>query len=366
MNFREIFERTAPEVEAALEYSQNAEFNDALDAGDIGEFSVMLQAPASAPRFIDKMSQAIFYGDRPTYTSLYNEWLAAQRRNTLRLEQYPENEAHFEELQSLVRRRAMVLPFVGAGFSVDAGCPTWSDYVISQAVKGGLAAEVIKARLANGEHEIVMDEVIKAQTLQMFTRDFTSAFDNSKVEPSRSPGAELIGLFDGAVVTTNFDRVLEDCYKDKGHAFREKVVANDDADRFIKAALHGEKYLLKLHGNIDDPRHRVLTRNEYDRGYAEGKSIPKALTRIFTNFSVLFLGCSLLSDRYLTVLKTVFDSEQSLMPNHFAIVCAPDDEEVRAERDRELAAHGIQPIWFADGDWGAPGEILQLLKKGDR
>ncbi len=50
------------------------------------------------------------------------------------------------------------------------------------------------------------------------------------------------------------------------------------------------------------------------------------------------------------------------MPNHFAIVCAPDDEEERAKRDRWLAAHGIQPIWFADGDWSAPSEILQLLK----
>lgn len=362
MNLREIFERTAPEVEAALEYAQNAEFNDALDAGDIGEFSVMLQAPEAEPRVIDKMSQALFYGDRPTYKLLYDEWVAAQRRNTLRLDQYPENEAHFEELQSLVRRRAMVLPFVGAGFSVDAGCPTWSGYVVSQAVKGGLDSEGIKTRLANGEHEIVMDEVIQAQTLALFTRDFKLAFENPSVEPSHSPGSELIGLFDGAVVTTNFDRVLEDCYKDKGHAFREKVVANDDADRFIKAALHGEKYLLKLHGNIDDQRHRVLTRNEYDRSYAEGKSIPRTLTRIFTNFSVLFLGCSLLSDRYLTVLKTVFDSEQSLMPNHFAIVCAPDDEEERAARDRALAAHGIQPIWFADGDWSAPSEILQLLK----
>lgn len=362
MNLREIFERTAPEVEAALEYAQNAEFNDALDAGDIGEFSVMLQAPAAEPRVIDKMSQALFYGDRPTYKLLHEEWVATQRRAVLRLDQYPENEVHFEELKSLVHRRAMVLPFVGAGFSVDAGCPTWSDYVVSQAVKGKLDASSIKRRLEHGEHEIVMNEVIQAQTLPMFTRDFKTVFENGSVEPTRSPGAELLGLFDSAAVTTNFDRVLEDCHREKGHAFREKVVANDDADRFIKAALHGEKYLLKLHGNIDDSRHRVLTKEEYDRSYAEGQSIPKALTRIFTNFSLLFLGCSLLSDRYLTVLKTVFDSQHSLMPNHFAIVCAPDDEEERSQRDKWLAAHGIQPIWFSDGDWNAPSEILRLLK----
>ncbi len=63
-----------------------------------------------------------------------------------------------------------------------------------------------------------------------------------------------------------------------------------------------------------------------------------------------------------TVRGNKSQSEHSLMPNHFAIVCAPDDEEERAKRDRWLAAHGIQPIWFADGDWSAPSEILQLLK----
>jgi hypothetical protein len=41
---------------------------------------------------------------------------------------------------------------------------------------------------------------------------------------------------------------------------------------------------------------------------------------------------------------------------------APDDDDVLLERDRFLAAHGITPIWFENGQWDRPTEILQLLK----
>ena len=358
----ETFSGSAEAKDDNKEFDQNERFNDMLDDGELGEYGLTFIRPDGTEVPIPAISRALFYADRPTYAELLNEHSASERRETLRLDEYPDNEAVFERLQLLVRRKAMVLPFVGAGFSVAARCPSWGDYVVQQAIKGGMDEAVTKLRLQAGEHELVMDEVITAQTLDVFTREFRSAFENPRIDSSLSPSIELLDLFSGSVVTTNFDRVLENCHQAAGRPFTEKVVGNEDSHRFIKAAFQGEKYLLKLHGNIDDQRNRVLTRREYDQSYAERQPVPRTLSRVFASFSIIFLGCSLIADRYLNNLKEVFEQNGESMPDHFAILTAPDDEQELRKRDQFLAAHRISPIWYAEGDWDAPGEILQLLK----
>jgi hypothetical protein len=84
--------------------------------------------------------------------------------------------------------------------------------------------------------------------------------------------------------------------------------------------------------------------------------------RVFASFSILFLGCSLIADRYLNCLKEVFGKNKDSLPDHFAILTAPENEQELRERDRFLASHGISPIWYSEGDWAAPAEILQRLK----
>lgn len=344
------------------DFDQNERFNEMLDDGDLGEYELILKKPDGTESPIPSISRALFYADRPTYAALLNEQSNLERNRTLRLDRFPTNEAVFDRLQTLVRRRAMVLPFVGAGFSVDAGCPSWGKYVVQQAIKGGMDEADTQRRLQAGEHELVMDEVIAAQTLDVFTREFRSAFENQKIDSSKSPSIELLDLFSGSVITTNFDRVLENCHQDAGAPFAEKVVGNEDSYRFIKAAFQGEKYLLKLHGNIDGQRDRVLTRQEYDQSYADGRPVPRTLMRVFASFSILFLGCSLIADRYLNCLKEVFGKNKDSLPDHFAILTAPENEQELRERDRFLASHGISPIWYSEGDWAAPAEILQRLK----
>lgn len=51
------------------------------------------------------------------------------------------------------------------------------------------------------------------------------------------------------------------------------------------------------------------------------------------------------------------------MPDHFAILNAPENAGELRARDQFLASHGISPIWYVEGDWDAPKEILQLLKQ---
>jgi hypothetical protein len=329
-------------------------------------YEVFLRNPDSTEISIE-VAKALFHSDRAIYTELKAEYEAEKRRSILRLENYPDNYGKYEALLGTLKNKAMVLPFVGAGLSVAAGCPTWSAYIIQQAVGAGFDENVIDARLAAGEQERVMDEVIARRTVDVFRRDFAFSFDGRRLRPDLSPARCFTGLFDGPAITTNFDRVLENCLSNCGRPFAEKVTGAEDSARFIRGAYSGERYLLKLHGNIDEPAHRVLTKQEYDRAYGENvldysKRLPKMMRQIFSSFSVIFLGCSLIADRYLNILQAMFAEQGDYMPRHFAILEAPGDEDELRQRDIFLAGCGVSPIWYSQGDYEAVTEILDLLK----
>ena len=367
-SIEQAVEFAASDIADHHEYTNNKEFNLRLDDSELSEYYVYLAKPDGSTQQLEPTSKSLFFSDRATYRTLLAEYRETLRAEILRYSDFPENEAVYERLKNTIRSGATVIPFVGAGFSVASGCPSWSDYIVSQAVRARMDAGVVKERLSVGEHELVMDKVIAAQTIEVFARDFRSSFDGHRIVAAVSPSSEFIGLLDGPMITINFDRVLEDCHTDKTKPFREKVVGTENTGRFIKAIYAGEKYLLKLHGNIDEQNNRVLTKAEYESRYGSPEinfalPIPKTLKKVFSSFSVLFCGCSLIADRYLQVLKHEYDFDKNFIPNHFAILVAPDDPDERVIRDRFLACHGISPIWFAEGDWSAPENILQLLKK---
>lgn len=367
MKLKDIISNYANHAEESLEYQRHDDFNQRLDDGELDGFDLLLKLPSGDEHPIAPMSATIFANDLPKYRSLVREDLEYKRAVALSLDDFPRNEQAYDRFLQLMRRNATVIPFVGAGFSVAAGCPSWSAYILSQAVRARMDEDEVSSRLENGEHESVMDEVIEELSVNVFQRDFADEFEGGRIDPLLSPSAVLMELLDSCFITTNFDRVLENSNPDK--LFAEKVVGNDTTGRFVKAVYRSEKYLLKLHGNIDDQRDRVLTREEYNQSYGEREGdidyslpIPRTLKRVFSNCTVVFVGCSLIADRYMRVLKESHDESPEFFPDHFAILVAPNDEDELTRRDRFLADHGITPIWFSAGDWEKPAEILELLR----
>ena len=366
MELQQLLSHYSEYANECLEYRNNEEFNQRLDAGDIEGYEIYLRNPDGDDLNIGPLSATLFVSDLPAYRQLVNSDLETRRKDILNVDEFTNNENAYDQLLSLIRNKATVIPFVGAGFSVAAGCPSWSEYIVSQAVNARMVEEDVRQRLKAGEHEQLMNEVIDKLSLNIFQRDFRAQFEGSKISPSLSPSSELIGLFDECYITTNFDRVLEQCH-DEFLPFAEKPVGQENNGRYLKAVYRSEKYLLKLHGNIDDQTNRILTLDEYNAGYGEGGidynlPIPRTLNKIFNNYTVLFVGCSLIADRYLEILKASFEASPEFLPDHFAILVAPDDEDELIERDKYLASHGITPIWFREGDWDRPGDILKLLK----
>ncbi len=370
------------EYEATLEelngIGRSKPFDDCIDDPDNSDIQVICRRPNPATKgeddaFLDvpiaKPSRAFYFGDRNLYEQEAKRHGTDEKRRILNSDQFPGNERVFDELKRACNR-GFVIPFVGAGMSSGAGLPGWRKYLLDKGEAGGLDREALKGRLDNGEYEEVMNDVVEALTIAVFERDFERDFTlPEEGEEIAGAVALLPELFDCTVVTTNFDRLLERVYSDAGKGFTEKCTGRGTTDAFFRAIPAGERHLLKLHGNIDNPAERILSRDEYDEAYGQDWNIdknyplPRVLDRLFSSYSLLFLGCSLAADRTIqTFLSVVGTRKAETLPRHYAVIPSPDEEDQRREIDQRLADANISPIWFPDSAFEHVEQILGLIK----
>lgn len=134
---------------------------------------------------------------------------------------------------------------------------------------------------------------------------------------------------------------------------------------FFPRLVRGDRCLLKLHGDADNPATHILTQGQYADGYGEPfdfhKPLPKALRQIFVSQSLLFLGCSLNQDWTLELFEQAKAADEYAIPNHYAILPAPVDAQAKQQKETRLLSLNIQPLWYPDGQHEFVGRYLQLI-----
>jgi hypothetical protein len=176
--------------------------------------------------------------------------------------------------------------------------------------------------------------------------------------------------FQNGCITTNLDNVLERVYM---------ATANPLGDPVSGAALKqqlgflnpDENKLFKLHGTAENPDGRVLTRREYDQTYANDITLSRVLDLIIGNRHLLFLGCSLGTDRTIQELTRLFSEAAEAKvnyPQHFAFLPVYENTD-RETRRLELAQANITPIWYpmdenADHDFYLENLLVSLAEGG--
>ena len=358
------------EHEATLEelagVGKNRHFDYAIDEDEDFEDIQVICKRGDVEIPLAKPSRAFYFGDRNLYDQEAKRFDQAEKARILNTDQFPRNLSRFDELKRACQR-GFVIPFVGAGMSKSAGCPEWREYLLNLCGDANLDPAVMRVRLEeNGDYEGVMNDLVTVLGVNRFNLDFERDFKT----PDEITGAVTLlpKLFDNSAITTNFDRVLERVYENDAKAFVEKVTGRGQASAFFRAIPAGERYLLKLHGNLDNAAERVLNKIEYDIAYGNDGNIhfesplPKLLKRLFTSYSFLFLGCSLSADRTIQTFMRVAQLEgQDNLPHHYALLASPSDPARKAAIDTRLADAHISPIWFPEGEFQHIEEILQLL-----
>jgi hypothetical protein len=256
-----------------------------------------------------------------------------------------------------------VVPFIGAGMSKPMGMPLWSEALLE--LLGRLPAAdtaAISALIESGSYLAAAQALVEHDAVQ------TANFIRTKyrVQRIKLAGAMLLlpRIAKGCIITTNFDDGIEQTYRREGVEFPAYMHGTQEHN-FFPRLVRGDRCLLKLHGDADNPATHILSHGQYAAGYGDPfdfhKPLPKALRQVFVSQSLLFLGCSLEQDWTLELLHQAKQADEYAIPNHYAILPAPSGPQTRQQKETRLLTLNIQPLWYAADQHDFVERYLQLI-----
>lgn len=280
------------------------------------------------------------------YKRWFTEWLAEREKllqTTLRL--VTDNQARYQKLVDALQRQ-QVAAFVGAGMSIASGMLPWAEFLRKLREDSRCPEADLEALLTGptADYEAAADLVYSHMSPRLFQDRMQTRF--------RVPPASIAGpvrllplLFQRWVFTTNYDQILEEVYAEEGLPFLFTLHGNQQLENARKYYDDTKPALLKLHGDERFPSQRVFRSSEYKRAYAAKSYLRLELSKAASQRSMLFLGCSLWTDRTMQVLRKAAQTDKG-QPEHYAFLALPASADTLREREDFLADHGIYPIWY--------------------
>ncbi|NQZ11953.1 MAG: SIR2 family protein, partial [Algicola sp.] len=274
---------------------------------------------------------------------------------------------HFETLLAATS----LIPFVGAGFSFGP-CPGWGQFLdkLYEQIKPSMTPEeiesynLLKQGTTAADFEALLDLLFTCEGKGKGDRLVQSIFDVDIKHPFKTALEHKFGLFHqafkGPWITTNLDRFIE-----KTYPADHTAIYGNDAPRLQSHLTNADSagLLLKIHGDVKEPSSWVLSKQHYDHAYGCEQGVdlnaplPKFLARLYTNHTLLFIGCSLQDDRPLKVLEQLMEIHGARQ--HFALLLEPKitnkkkDKHKKKEHTlfkRRLSNLNITPIWLDSFD----------------
>lgn len=274
---------------------------------------------------------------------------------------YERNVERFEQLENCLIE-GLVVPFIGAGISVECGFPTWKGHLIQQGRTSGLDTDHVSELLNNGHYETVIEEIEQNGRRDAFIQEIRDVF--SRTGRITQTTLRLTELFTDTLITTNYDHILEQAF-DTGAENNLQLL---DSSNILNQPEIDKTTIIKLHGDIKQPTRCIISKNQYNEAYGNGtldltKPIPKVLSYHYKTSSLLFLGCSLNRDRTMEVFQAVkTQMGDKDRPQHFSLESMPATEAELASRNAYLLNFGITPIWFPNGSYEYVEQILRLAR----
>lgn len=316
-----------------------------------------------------ELSDVLFWHDPTAYLDEKQRW-----EGRLAQDQYKDIRSYLEETEQLnvfsklveTLKRKRVTPFIGAGFSKPNGYPLWSESIqrLVRKLEGVSASdqkadqppleglEETKTALASGAYIESAQLLYQHQKTQL--ENFVhNTFDCPEDKILRGPILLLPRLTDGCIITTNFDPLIERVFTKANKPIEGYMHGIQSQNQFAAKLIQGERCILKLHGNYNSPESYIFSQVQYDGAYGNidgnpdyTKPLSKVLRQIFISHTLLFLGCSLDQDRTLKLFSDVVASNSFDVPDHYAFLAKPENNQEILNKEELLATAKIRPIWY--------------------
>ncbi|MGQ7297897.1 SIR2 family protein [Quadrisphaera sp. KR29] len=231
-----------------------------------------------------------------------------------------------QDLAGKAREGSLAL-FLGAGVSVPAGLPTWTQLVT------GLS----EGRDYPREEFQRLGPLDQAELLRKQVPDFERLVIEACRTDRHAIGHSLLASLGCAeVVTTNFD----DCYERAHDAVRKDALTT-----VLPHSTHVGRapWLLKMHGDVEDERSIVLSRRDFVRYDAGSRPAAAVLQSLLLTRHLLVVGASLTDDNVLRLVHEVASfHEERGVERAFGTVLDVEGGSLRGQLwDGQLAWHSM-------------------------
>lgn len=205
------------------------------------------------------------------------------------------------ELLTAVRQKRLVL-FVGAGLSKQAtpAVPNWRELLSRMSDIAEQRRDIDSSARAALE-QLLRDRKFLMAAQELRERLPTDHYNKVLDEQFRLEGVEpapihrrIFELKPKMVITTNYDRLLEDGYS-REYGKTANVATSEHpeiAQRHLQNPTPDRPLIFKIHGSITDPNTIVLTESDYRR-VSSSDGYRRFLSAVFMTHVVLLLGFSL-------------------------------------------------------------------------
>lgn len=252
--------------------------------------------------------------------------------------------------------------FAGAGLSARAGFPTWLPLVrglLDWAIEHNFVdedwAESRRAAIDRGLVGEVADGIISALEGQeeVLYDHLRSIFTKTVSLPNAHRRLKSIPFC--GVLTTNFDNLLEQTYKQQS----APVYTPGDAEQLMEALHKRDFFILKLYGDLSRTDTMLISPTQFEDAIGENLPFSQFIETLFLSKTLLFIGASL--EGIEDYLKGVGLRRQKNPRPHWALVGVGDDRSWLAKAESLERRYGIKIIPYLIGPEHT--QVFEFIKK---
>lgn len=236
-----------------------------------------------------------------------------------------------KQLLNNIKNNKCVL-FAGAGTSIDAKIPSWSELVATlvECLKDE-CSDLLKEELEELEKLFCEKKYL---VLAEYCMKKMGAYVSSQIlkeklacNGKKSLTHDLLAQIPfKAIITTNLDQFIEQTNAAHGHMY--KVILPNDMN-ILDCSLNNVLPILKIHGSYENPESVVLTKGKIRELLFDKPHYNEILKRYFTENTILFYGYSFNDPDIDFILQEVMADNKGHTKKHYALL--PDVGKIEAQ-----------------------------------